>query len=76
MKVYVTVQNYGGEKESENFCDVFNKKTLFHAFYVKTITDSCNIIIEIRDYEIGQLFSVIKADPLFNWVEYTVQFEL
>jgi len=71
MKAYVSIQNYGPESETELFCKVFNTKTLFHAY----VNQDNTIVIVCRSYELGQLFSILQADELFNWIEYTVQFE-
>jgi hypothetical protein len=75
MKAYVSIHNYGDKEVCEAYCRVFNRNTLFHAYLDTTYIDRHVIVIKCRAYELGQLFAAIQADPLLNWVEYTVQFD-
>lgn len=71
MKAWVSVQKFGDYETCVELCEYINSTTFYHAI----LGSNGNVVIQCRQYELGQLLAILAADEKTNWIEYTVQFE-
>ena len=72
MIAYVSIHDFGTDEQKLGICRYINVVYPVTA----SVNDNGVVVLSCAVSEVGALLTSFAADPLLNWIEYCVQFDV